>query len=168
LQPAAHQRVGVDGFADGVNELDDELGHAIAGRGFAAEDEGSGHHLRVGVALDALEQGEDVQELQVLALVLVQALDQHIEHGVGIDAMPSDRECRRELQLVVPLDGAPFFAQLQVVGHRLQAAQLFEVVDPARARRAVSSCASRGLLRTIQRRGVTPLVLLENFSGVSA
>ena len=57
-----------------MDQLDDELGHVIAGRGFAAEDEIAGNHLRVRVALDALEEGEDVQDLQVLALVLMQPL----------------------------------------------------------------------------------------------
>ena len=98
LEPAAHQRIGVDGLADGVDELDDELGHAIAGRGLAAKDEGARHHLRVRVVLDALVEREDVQHLQVLALVLMQALDQHVEHGFGIDG---------DAQAVVNVGGKP-------------------------------------------------------------
>ena len=41
LEPVADHGVAVDDFGDGVDELDDELGHAIAGRGLAAEDEGA-------------------------------------------------------------------------------------------------------------------------------
>ena len=57
------ERIGVDNFADGVDELDDQLGHAIAGRGLAAEDEGARRDLGVRVALDALVEREDVQDL---------------------------------------------------------------------------------------------------------
>ena len=41
LQPVAHGRVVVHQVADGGDELDDALGHEIAGRGLAAEDEGA-------------------------------------------------------------------------------------------------------------------------------
>src|ERR1019366_2580232 len=109
LESPAHQRVGVDGLADGMNQLDDQLGHAIAGRGLAAEEEGPGRDLRLRVVLNALQQRENVQHLQVLALVLVQPLDQHIEDRLRIGGnTQSVVNISGELQLVVPLDSAPF------------------------------------------------------------
>jgi hypothetical protein len=168
LEPALHQRVGVDHLAHGVNQLDDQLGHAIAGRGLAAEEEGARHDLRLRVALDALVEGEDVQHLQVLALVLVQPLDQHVEHGLGIDgdAQPL-LNVGGQLQLVVPLDGSPLLGEARGRRPAAPAAQLFQIAPSPRPA-ARQQLGQPGLLSTIQRRGVTPLVLLENFSGVSA
>ena len=152
-----------------VNQFDNQLGHAISRRSLAAEDEGSGRQLRIGVALQTFQQGENVQYLQVLALILMQPLDENIKHRVRISLNPQlfVNICR-ELRFVIPLDGSPLVAKVSIFKERLQPAQSLDVADPVRATRAVSSSASRGLLSTIQRRGVTPLVLLENFSGVSA
>ncbi len=87
-----------------------------------------------GIAADALVERKDMQDLQVLALVLVDPLDQHVEHGLGIGghAQPVV-DIRRELELIVALDGAPLVAEVRVVGQRLEAAQFFEVVDPSLA-----------------------------------
>ena len=115
FQPSPRQRVTVDDLADGVNELDDELGHAVAGGGFSAKDKGARHNLGRRIAVDALEQGNDMQDLQMLALVLVQSLDQHIEHGCRIG---SDGEAIlnvvREPCLVLQLDGSPLLVQFAV------------------------------------------------------
>ena len=56
LQSVAHDRVGVHDFADGVDELDDALGQEIAGRGFAAEDEGARGHVGLRIALAAADR----------------------------------------------------------------------------------------------------------------
>ena len=70
--------------------------------------------------------------LQVLALVLVQALDEHIEHRLGIDCDAEGAvDVGGELLLVVVLDVAPLPGKLRIFGHRFEAAQLFEVVNPA-------------------------------------
>ena len=50
LQPVAHGGVVVHEIADGGDELDDALGHEIAGRGLAAEDEGARGHVGLRVA----------------------------------------------------------------------------------------------------------------------
>ena len=125
-----HRRIGIDDLAHRVDELDDQLRHAIAGRSFAAEQEGARHHLLIRVALDALIQREDVQNLQVLALVFVQALHQHVEHGIGIDvdAEPVS-DVVGEPHLVLQLDGPPFAAQ---AGDRRQSVRGGEVF-PGRA-----------------------------------
>ena len=53
-QAIAHRAVGVDGRGHGVNQLDDELGHEVAGRGLAAEDDGARSDGGVSVVLDAV------------------------------------------------------------------------------------------------------------------
>ena len=64
LEAVAHQRIAMDDGGDGVDELDDQLGHAIAGRGFAAEEEGARADKAIsGFVLDALVEGQDVQHL---------------------------------------------------------------------------------------------------------
>ena len=89
LEPVAHVGVVVDHVGHRVDELDDELGHAVAGRGLAAEDEGARRHVGLRVALEALVEREDVQHVQVLALVFVEALDLDVEErrpGSTVDA----------------------------------------------------------------------------------
>jgi hypothetical protein len=125
--------------------------------------------IRIRIALDALVQRENVQHLQVLALVLMQPLHQHIEHRFRIDGDPQPVvNVGRSCSLVVALDGSPFLVQLSASSTSGSSRRSFSSRDPAEPSRAVSSSARRGLLSTIQRRGVTPLVLLENFSGVSS
>ena len=115
-----------------MDELDDELGHVIAGSGLAAEDEGARLHGDIGIELEALVEREDVKHLEVLALVLVDALDEDVEEGVGIDG---DRErvvnVGGEAFLVVVLDGAPLRGEVRIFNQRLELAELFEIVNPA-------------------------------------
>ena len=108
LEAVADQRVAMNHGGDGVDELDDELGHVIAGRGFAAEDERARLHGDIGIVLDALVEGEDVQHFEVLALVFVEALDEDVEDGVGIDRDTEGLvDVGGEALLVVVLDVAP-------------------------------------------------------------
>ena len=60
---AAQFGVAVDHVAHGVDELDDELGHVVAGRRLAAENEGARLNLRVRVRLDAVIERDDVQDV---------------------------------------------------------------------------------------------------------
>ena len=53
-QKVAHRVVGIDGGGDGVDQLDDELGHEVAGGGLAAEDDGARRDRGVGIVLDAV------------------------------------------------------------------------------------------------------------------
>ena len=85
LELVAHARVGVDLRADGVDRPDDVLRHVVARRGLGREDEDAGLHVERRVLQDAAVKGEDVQQIQVLALVLVQALDLHVEDRVRGD-----------------------------------------------------------------------------------
>ncbi len=76
---------------------------------------------------------------------------------------------RRAARLFSRLIVAPTLAELAVLGQRLERAQLAtdRLTQPS-PMRSVIKPASRGLLSTIQRRGVTPLVLLLNLCGQSS
>ena len=65
--------------------MDDLLGHGVAGGGLGSEKVHPGGKLEVGVGLEPLVQIGDVQHVQELALILVQPLDLHVEHGIGIE-----------------------------------------------------------------------------------
>ena len=56
LQSVAHGGVGVHRFADGVDEFDDALRQEVAGRSFAAEDEGARGHIGLRIALAAADR----------------------------------------------------------------------------------------------------------------
>ena len=71
-----------------VDGADDVLGHVVAGRGLGGEDEDARHDVDAGILQDAPVEREDVQQVQVLALVLVQPLDLDVEDGVRRDLEP--------------------------------------------------------------------------------
>ncbi len=67
-------------------------------------------------------QRHDVQHLQVLALVLVNALHQNIEDRLRIDRdAGAQQSARRQFLFVGMLDGPPAGAKLRVLRQRFQA-----------------------------------------------
>ena len=82
----------------------------------------------------------------MLALVLVHALDQHIEHGIGIDGdTQSLVDVGRKALLVMVLDGAPLAGKRGIVDHGFELAQLFQVVNPAMAETASKQVGEAGI-----------------------
>ena len=75
---------------------------------------------------------------------------------------------RRELALGGQLDLAPLPLELGVVGERLEPAELVQVPQPAVADALGDERGEAGLLTATKRRGVTPLVTLQNLSGHSS
>ncbi len=70
----------------GADEADDLLGHVVAGGGLAAEQHAARDQPRAVAALDAVVEMDDVQGVEELALVFVDALHLHVEEGVGVEA----------------------------------------------------------------------------------
>ena len=66
-------------FARSAMKLDDLLGEVVARGRLGAEEVGVGDKVGVGVLPQLLVGGQDVQGVQVLALVLVQALDLYVK-----------------------------------------------------------------------------------------
>ena len=132
LEPVAHGRVVVHDVGDGVDELDDQLGHEVAGRGLGAEDERARRHVRLRIALEPQVEREDVEHVQVLPLVFVQALDLDVEERLRIHLHAGALlDERGEAALGGELHLAPLLLELRVVRQRLQLAELVEVAQPA-------------------------------------
>ncbi len=74
-----HLAVVVHHIGNAVDEADDELGHVVGRRRLRAEDEGSRLQVRRRVCLEAVVEGDDVHDVEQLALVLVQSFDLDVE-----------------------------------------------------------------------------------------
>ena len=87
VQLALDVRVVVDDAGDVVDQLDGLLGQVVARSGLGAEHDGARHDVVGGdlAGLDVGVVGDDGQDLQGLALVLVQTLDHGVDHGVRVD-----------------------------------------------------------------------------------
>src|SRR5690606_1633141 len=112
----------------GRDQLDHELRETVAGRRLAAENEGARDLVAAYSALQAVVDRDDVQDVQMLALVLVDALDLNVEQRVRVQGrLAVDlREVFRELGLVGTLDRGPTLAERRVLRKRFERAQLVE------------------------------------------
>ena len=70
---------------DVPDELDDLLCHIVSGSGLGGKDIGLGHEVCVGVLLEVVVLRDDVQRVELLSLVLVQALYLNVEDRVGVE-----------------------------------------------------------------------------------
>ena len=121
----------VDQAGQGQDIADDHLGFGVAGTGFGTEDEGAGQHVDVRVIHDAVVQRVDVQGVEHLPLVLMQSLDLHVKHGVGVqdDLLPGF-DPGGEVGLVMLLDLQELLAEGGVVPEGQQVLQLIGLVLP--------------------------------------
>ena len=85
LEQVPHRRVVVDHPRHIIGELDDQLGRMIARRRLAGEYFHPRHEVAHGLGADFVIEGDGLQNIQQLPLVFVDALDLHVEQGVGID-----------------------------------------------------------------------------------
>ena len=134
LEFALDAGVGVDLGANGVDRLDDELGGVIARRSLGREDEGARRDVEVGVLEQAAVEPKDVEQVEVLALVFVEALDLHIEHGGGVNLNAAlIKDALGEFFFVRVFNRHEFLAERSVVGRGLKLAQQVEIALPAAA-----------------------------------
>ncbi len=123
-QSAVHFRVRINHSGNVVDRLDDVLGHHVTGRSLAADDDRARHEVIAVAAADAVIQVDRMQQVEQLALVLVDAFDLYIEQHVGRDVQAGlllDVVCKP--LLVGELDGAPVAMETLVVG---KLAEIFE------------------------------------------
>ncbi len=131
FQRAPGVRIGIDDFPHRVDQLDDELGHRVAGCSLAAEDEGSRRGHQVGVFLELPVEVHDVEHRQMLTLVLVNTLDLNVEHRVEIRLdLHELQSLLRSNPLTCGLDGPPLRLKIAVIREPLQPAQLVQIGYP--------------------------------------
>ena len=126
-------------------------------------------HVGLRVAPQPQIEREDVQHGKVLPLVFVDTFHLHVEerlrHDGDAGALSDERG---EPSLVSKLHLSPLLLKLGVVGEGFELAELVESRSQPSPIRSVMSCVRPGLLRATKRRGVTPFVTLQNFSGHSS
>ena len=141
-----HSGIAVDLVGQRVDEVDDALGHGVARGGLGAEQEGLGREVQAGIILQALVQVDDLQDVQQLALVLVQALYLHIEDGVGVQhhtlVLPG---VGGKGQLVLMLDLLQTLKDRLVVGVGLQLFQLLRMGEIALAGQVTEQSVQTGI-----------------------
>ena len=152
----------VDDLAHVVDELDDLLGGPIPRRRLAGQNAGA----RRGRLPAVFHQGEifvdDEHDEQQLPLVLVDALDLHIEQRVRVYGCP---QCVLHVAgqgvLVGLLGGGEPLPETCIVGERFQGAQLLQVGDPAVADGLGDQCGQGrvGLEQPAARRHAVGLVI---------
>ncbi len=120
--------------------------------------------------LDLIILMDEVQQVQLLALVLVQALGLDIEHGIGVNLhiLGVQQPVSQGLFVVVLYGG-------QLFQHISSSAKVSSFSSSAASLRkpepmcfSSSVAVSAGSHSSSQRRKVMPLVLLLNFSGYSS
>ena len=130
LELAADRGIVVDDLRDVVDQLDDQLGVAVARRRLAGEDLYPRHPVAVGIVLDRLVQRDRLDDVEQLALVFVDALDLHVEQRgrIDLDAEPLADQARQR-RLVVKLDGAELLLEFDVAGAGFDQAELRRIVE---------------------------------------
>ena len=115
-----------------VDEVDNLLRAAVARRGLRAEDEGARRHRVIRIVADAVVEHEDVQRVEELALVLVQALHLHVEHHrrVELKTLMAVNPAAEAL-LVRLLDRGELLDEGRIVRERQQLFKLVEILAPA-------------------------------------
>ena len=132
LEPVADIGIVVDDVRDIVGELDDQLGPRIARRRLAGEDLDTRRVGRTGIALDLpIDRGRR-DDIQQLALVLVDALDLHVEQRVRADdnAEPI-LDHRRQGLLAVPAQLGDAVLHRRIVDKGLEPAQQIGLIENA-------------------------------------
>ena len=131
LDPAGDVGVGVDHGRDRVDQLDDALGLLVAGRCLRREDDRAGRDRGSRVLLDPVVQGDDVQQFEELALVLVQPFGHDVEQRAGIDDDTGGvAGMGGEVELVQLFYLPPLRRELLIAGERLEPGQPVQVGQP--------------------------------------
>ena len=132
LENLRDERVLIDGPRDAVDQLYDQLGHAVSGSRLAAEDDRSGGCRGARGTPQLVVDSDQVQNVQVLALVLVQPLHRYIEHRVRIYNNIGSLLDKTDQNPFVGLDGLPVPLKIDVIGEWLEAPELvFQIGQPS-------------------------------------
>ena len=115
-----------------MDQVNDALGHGVGRRGLAGEDDAARRRIVGDAVNDGVVVGDDVQHVEQLPLVFVDALDLYVEQRVGVERdVQLAFDVFGQTQLVCPFDGGKVTAELGVVGRRTQRGQAVEMQPPA-------------------------------------
>mmetsp|Transcript_25034 Transcript_25034/g.45315 ORF Transcript_25034/g.45315 Transcript_25034/m.45315 type:complete len:668 (-) Transcript_25034:335-2338(-) len=132
----------VDDVSNRRHKRDDALGHVVGGGGLAADDYDTGRRFLAlfrSHILELLVLPDDGEQVQMLALVFVDALDLDVEEGIQIDVIAVQLlDDRSQLGFVLLLDGRPLLMKRLVVRELLKLADLGRLVDPGIGSKSLS------------------------------
>ena len=133
-QDVAHRRVRVDDAGDVVRQFDDELGVVIGRRRLAGEELHPRRPVPFRVRADLVVERHRLDDVEELALVLVDALDLDVEDRVRVEPQShAVADEMREAVLVLALHLGEGVLEGRVVGVLLEVAERVDVVEEARA-----------------------------------
>ncbi|KAF1853432.1 hypothetical protein Lal_00041062 [Lupinus albus] len=134
LQAARHLGVVVHRPRHVGGELDDQLRLDVARRRLAGEDLDAGRPVPVRLGLDRLIERHRLEDIEQLALVLVDALHLHIEERVGIDvdSRPVGDDSRQGF-LALPAHGPVARHEARILREPIEAGEQFGIVEDALA-----------------------------------
>ncbi len=132
FEPADGVRVAVDDFGDVIDQLDDQLGIAIARCRLAGEDFDARHPVALRLVLDGVIERDRLQHVQQLPLIFVDALDLHVEQraGIDLDAEPFADQLG-ERHLVAVFDLPELLLERGVAGIVLHPHQIARIIEHA-------------------------------------
>ena len=167
LEPVVDPGVGVDPGGNGIDGLDDVLGQVVAGRGLGGEDEDAGRDVGLRVLEEAAVEGQDMEQVEMLALVLVEALDLDVKEGGRVHVDPAFAlDDAREVDLVRMLHGHEPLLELRISGIRFQPAQLSEITFPTPADLGADECAQARIAGKKPAARSDAVGLVVEFSGI--
>ena len=117
-----------------MNEADDALCHVVTWGCLPAKDRDPGHHILTlcgGEGFDPLIPVDAVQGIELLALVLVDALDLDVKQsgGINADATLFTHDFRQPL-LAVELHGPPLTVELIILSEGAEVLQTVQISEP--------------------------------------
>ena len=150
LELVLHLRVRVYKIGNGDDERNDLLGQIIACGCLGREDECLRIDRLFRVILDIVVKRQDMQDIQQLPLVFMQALDLHVEDRIRVDVDTVVlRDISGKAYLVLALDGLQIFQNIRIVTVLEQRFERVRVVQEAVADERLQ-IAGQGRVRLAQ------------------
>ena len=146
LQLVPRARIVVDHLGHVVDQTDDQFGHVIGRRRLATEDHRARRCVTVDTVQDVIVVGHDVQQVEELPLVFVNALDLYVEDAVRIeDDAGLALDVVGQTHLVAAFRSGKVVAELLVVGRRAQLLQAIQIEPPVLAEALVDQGRQTGV-----------------------
>ena len=132
FEPAAHIGVVIDKLGDGVDKLDNELGHSITRRGLAAENKCASGYIGLRIFLERQIPRKDMEHIEMLPLVLMDAFCLNIEERVGFDFDAGTLfDQRGKTAFGGEFYFTPELMELGIIRKSFELAELVKVTQPA-------------------------------------